>query len=115
MEPCQARRYNPTVRAIRHPDPEQVRLTDVMHALSDPARIRIVELLARARRPLTCGEITGERPKSSMSHHFRILREAGLIETEIDGKEHFNRLREPEMERRFPGLLSALLRAMRKG
>lgn len=92
-----------------------MRFTDVMHALSDPARIGIVEQLARARRPLTCGEITGDRPKSSMSHHFRILREAGLIETQIEGKEHYNRLREPEMERRFPGLLSSLLRAMRKG
>jgi DNA-binding transcriptional ArsR family regulator len=115
MEPCQAVRYDSAVRPIRHPDPAQVRFTDVMHALSDPARIQIVEQLARARRPLTCGDITGDRPKSSMSHHFRILREAGLIETQIEGKEHFNRLREAEMARRFPGLLPSLLRAMRQG
>lgn len=102
------------MREVRHPDPEQVRFVDVMHALSDQARIRIVEQLAAARRPLTCGEITGDRPKSSMSHHFRILREAGLIETRVQGKEHFNRLRESELERRFPGLLSSLVRAMRR-
>lgn len=102
------------MRAVRHPDPDQVQFTDVMHALSDPARVDIVEQLARARRPLTCAEVTGTRPKSSMSHHFRILREAGLIETRVDGKEHFNRLREQEMERRFPGLLTSLVRTIRR-
>ena len=109
-----AARYNRVMRPVRHPDPSHVQFTEVMHALSDPARVSIVEQLARARRPLTCAEVTGDRPKSSMSHHFRILREAGIIETRVEGKEHFNRLRESELELRFPGLLPSLVRAIRR-
>jgi DNA-binding transcriptional ArsR family regulator len=98
------------MRAIKHPRLDQVELTDVMHALSDPARIEIVRCLAAARRPLTCNEISLDRPKSSMSHHFKILREAGLLETRAQGKEHYNVLRAPELETRFPGLLKTVLR-----
>jgi len=100
------------MRQIKHPRLEQIELTDLMHALSDPARIEIVRCLARARRPLTCSEIDIDRPKSSMSHHFKILRAAGLIETEIRGKEHFNSLRTGELEHKFPGLVKTLLRLM---
>ena len=98
------------MRHIKHPRLEQIELTDVMHALSDPARIDIVRSLAQQRRPLTCNEITGDRPKSSMSHHFKILREAGLLETEARGKEHYNSLRTTELETKFPGLMKAVLR-----
>jgi DNA-binding transcriptional ArsR family regulator len=98
------------MRSIKHPRLDQIELTDVMHALSDPARIAIVRSLAAARRPLTCHEITGDRPKSSMSHHFKILREAGLLDTQVQGKEHHNQLRTGELETKFPGLLKAVLR-----
>jgi len=100
------------MRPIQHPTLDQIELTDLMHALSDPARVEIVRCLARERRPMTCNEITADRPKSSMSHHFKILRSAGLIETQIRGKEHFNSLRTQELERKFPGLLKTLLRLM---
>ena len=108
----QAWLYDPIVRQPRHPQVEQIELTDLMYALSDPARVEIVRRLQRAQRPLTCNEISLERPKSSMSHHFKALREAGLIETRIEGKEHLNRLRTAELERRFPGLVKALLRVI---
>jgi DNA-binding transcriptional ArsR family regulator len=100
------------VREIKHPRLEQIELTDLMHALSDPARVEIVRCLARARRPLTCSQLDLDRPKSSMSHHFKILRAAGMIETRIDGKEHFNSLRTAELEKKFPGLVKALLRVI---
>lgn len=94
-----------------HPTVDQIQLTDVLYALSDPLRLAIVRCLAEGR-PLTCGQITLDRPKSSMSHHFKILREAGVIETRVEGKEHFNTLRLAELDRKFPGLMRTLLRAM---
>ena len=98
------------MRQLRHPRLEDVELTDVMHALSDPARVAIVRALLRAEGPLTCGDITGDKPKSSMSHHFKALRNAGILEIRIDGKEHRNRLRTPELERRFPGLTKVIFK-----
>lgn len=99
------------MRAPPHPRIEQVALTDVMYALSDPARLRIVRALATARGALSCTQLHGDRPKSSMSHHFKILREAGILSTVIVGKEHLNSLRTRELEKRFPGLLKAVLRS----
>ncbi|MCB5191150.1 helix-turn-helix domain-containing protein [Methylobacillus arboreus] len=100
------------MRQIKHPPIEQVELTDIMYALSDPARLEIVGLLAKEGRQMTCGELELNRPKSSMSHHFKILRSAGLVETIIDGKEHLNSLRLAEIEQKFPGVLNAVLKAI---
>ena len=57
----------------------------------------------------SCGELDGGRPKSSMSHHFRVLRDAGLVCTYGVGTTHINSLRRQEMDSRFPGLLEAVL------
>lgn len=103
------------MRQIKHPTIEQVELTDIMYALADPTRLEIVILLAQAGKKLTCGEINLNRPKSSMSHHFKILRSAGLVETLIEGTEHMNSLRLEEVESKFPGVLSAVLKAATKG
>jgi DNA-binding transcriptional ArsR family regulator len=107
VKPCATMR---PMRQIKHPALDQIELTDLMHALSDPARIEIVRCLARERRPLTCNEIDLDRPKSSMSHHFKILRGAGLIRTEARGNEHYNTLRTAELEHKFPGLVKTLLK-----
>lgn len=96
---------------MKHTAIKDVELTDIMHALSDPARIEIVRCLAKTKRELTCGELVVDRPKSSMSHHFKILRAAGLVHTRIEGKEHFNSLRLTEIEAKFPGVLKAILKA----
>lgn len=82
-----------------------------MYALADPTRLEIVVMLAQAGRKLTCGEINLNRPKSSMSHHFKILRSAGLVETLIEGTEHMNSLRLEEVENKYPGVLSAVLKS----
>lgn len=100
------------MRQIKHPHLDQVELTDIMYALSDPTRLEIVGRLANAGRKLTCGELDLNRPKSSMSHHFKILRAAGLVETLIEGTEHMNALRSDEIERKFPGVLQSVLRAL---
>lgn len=93
---------------------DQVELTDIMYALSDPTRLEIVARLANAGRKLTCGELDLNRPKSSMSHHFKILRAAGLVETLIEGTEHMNALRVAEIEQKFPGVLQSVLTALNK-
>jgi DNA-binding transcriptional ArsR family regulator len=98
------------MREKKHPQIEQVDLTDIMYALSEPARVEIVRQLAQADEPMSCGELNAGRPKSSMSHHFKILRDSGLIETRIDGKEHFNTLRLADVEKKFPGLLKSVLK-----
>ena len=103
------------MRAIRHPSLDDIQLTDIMFALSDPERVRIVQSLASEKRPMTCLELTGARPKSTLSRHFKVLREAGILFTAVDGKEHLNSLRLAEVERRFPGLMRSILRELREG
>lgn len=100
------------------PDPlvpdtlEDMELSAILHALSDPVRLGIVSQLA-ADGELACGSLEVSVAKSTCSHHFRVLREAGVIAQRVDGKCRFNRLRAAELERRFPGLLDAVLQAKR--
>lgn len=98
------------MRSFKHPAIEDVALEDVMHALSDPFRLDVVRRLAK-KGEANCAELGGDRPKSSMSHHFRVLKDAGLIAVRTEGVTHVNTLRRAEMDRRFPGLLDAVLRA----
>jgi DNA-binding transcriptional ArsR family regulator len=98
----------PLMRPHKHPDPSEFTLERVLYALSDSIRLDIVRRLA-ARNAASCGELDGGRPKSTMSHHFRVLREAGLVLTENTGATHMNSLRRSELDVRFPGLLSAIL------
>jgi DNA-binding transcriptional ArsR family regulator len=97
------------MRTYNHPDPEDFALERVFHALSDPVRLGIVLHLARVKEA-TCGELDGGRPKSSMSPHFRILREAGLVQTRVEGTMHQNTLRRAELDARFPGLMAAVIK-----
>lgn len=92
---------------------EALDLPTVLHALSDPVRLRIVTQLASGGEQ-TCGALDVPVAKSTCSHHFRVLREAGVVAQRVDGKCRFNRLRTDELEQRFPGLLDAVLRAHQK-
>ncbi|EFQ64129.1 transcriptional regulator, ArsR family [Pseudomonas fluorescens WH6] len=96
------------MRAFKHPAPQDLTLERVLYALSDPVRLDIVRHLAEVPEA-TCGELDGGRPKSSMSHHFRVLRDAGLVNTRSVGTTHLNSLRRDELESRFPGLLASIL------
>ncbi len=87
-----------------------IELAAVLQALSDPIRLRIVAQLADGLE-YTCGSFDLPVGKSTCSHHFRVLREAGVVEQRIDGKCRFNRLRSDQLEQRFPGLLKAVLAA----
>lgn len=81
-----------------------------MHALSDPIRLCIVRTLD-AKGELQCGTFCETAAKSTMSHHFKVLREAGLITMRPVGTSYLNSIRKRELEKRFPGLLKAVLRA----
>ena len=96
------------MRRFKHPNPEDIELTRVLYALSDPVRLDVVRQLA-AEGPATCAALDGGRPKSSMSHHFRVLREAGVVTTTNEGASHLNELRRDELDKLFPGLLSSVL------
>jgi DNA-binding transcriptional ArsR family regulator len=96
-----------------HPAQEDITLSGVLGALSDPLRLKILKkLLERRGECLSC---SGAAPcpdmaKSTLSHHFRILREAGLIRTTKQGVEHLNSVRLKEVNERFPGLLKAIMK-----
>jgi DNA-binding transcriptional ArsR family regulator len=85
-------------------------LASIMHALSDPVRLQIVAKLADGNEH-TCGSFSLPVTKSTSSHHFRVLREAGVLSTRTEGKNRFNRLERDLLEQRFPGLIDAVLRA----
>lgn len=96
------------MRAFKHPLLQDLTLERLLYALSDPVRLEIVRYLAGVPEA-TCGELDGGRPKSSMSHHFRVLRDAGLVQTRSAGTTHLNSLRGDLLEERFPGLLQTIL------
>lgn len=93
-----------------HPRLEDVPLDLALHALADPNRLAMVARLDGAER-LSCSDAApcGTIPKSTLSNHLKLLRAAGLIETTQVGREMINRLRRADFDRRFPGLLSAVL------
>lgn len=92
----------------KEPHQKDLLLTAVLYALSDEARLAIVRQLAdRGEQP--CGVFEIDRPKSSLSHHFRVLRESGIVSTRRTGTVLRNTLRREDLEARFPGLLGAVL------
>jgi DNA-binding transcriptional ArsR family regulator len=95
---------------LHHPPPEELDLGAVMQALSDPARRKVVRILADDGER-ACGSLPLGVTKATASHHFKVLREAGLTMTRVDGAHRFLSLRRDELDTRFPGLLDAVLAA----
>ncbi|MDE1177566.1 MAG: helix-turn-helix domain-containing protein [Edaphobacter sp.] len=93
----------------KEPSRKEMLMTAVLYALSDEIRLGIVRQLA-AKGEQACGVFEVDRPKSSLSHHFRVLRESGVVSTRKDGKTLLNTLRSEDLEKRFPGLLKAVLK-----
>ena len=96
---------------LPHPRTEEIELAPVLHALSDPVRLQIVCILAAEPDGRPCGALEGPVTKSTASHHFRVLREAGVIVQKDVGRRRLTRLRRDDLEARFPGLLDAVLAA----
>jgi DNA-binding transcriptional ArsR family regulator len=94
---------------LHHPDRDELELAGVLHALSDPQRLEIVRTLADSPAPCPCGSIELGVAKSTMTHHYRVLREAGVIRQERRGTSKLTELRREDLDVRFPGLLDAVL------
>ncbi|MEO8672792.1 MAG: helix-turn-helix domain-containing protein [Tahibacter sp.] len=105
------------MRPLIHPSIEHVTVEGILHALSDPVRVAIYAQLAGSACATTCSNFLqiSDRsiPKSTLSQHFKALREAGLIRSERQGVEMLNTSRCAEIEQRFPGLIVAILNAHR--
>ncbi|MHB8062904.1 MAG: ArsR/SmtB family transcription factor [Ruminiclostridium sp.] len=99
------------MRELFHPTIEQLCLSTILNALGDPIRLNIIKNLA-AQRETTCACCNIDLTKSALSHHFKVLREAGLINVRIEGKQRFLSIRYDELEERFPGLLNAIIKSL---
>jgi DNA-binding transcriptional ArsR family regulator len=102
------------MRPLIHPAVDNVPIEAILHALSDPVRVAIYADIVKGCNEncstfLTVGN--REIPKSTLSHHFTILREAGLIRSERKGVEMFNTSRCEEVDRHYPGLIGAIVKA----
>lgn len=100
-----------TPRILPSPDLADIELTTVLFALSDPARLELVRQIA-TQGPQTVAQCQGadpDVPKSTLSHHLKTLREAGLIRNEPAGRQRTVTLRRAELDARFPGLLDSVL------
>jgi DNA-binding transcriptional ArsR family regulator len=100
-----------TTDAPSHPSREEIELPAVLHALSDPVRLLMVRGLSEVAEGRSCGSFDVPVTKSTCTHHFKVLREAGVIEQRQEGTRRVNTLREEDLEARFPGLLGTILQA----
>src|SRR5258708_3961931 len=103
------------MRPLFHPAIEDVTVEGILHALSDPVRVSIYAQIVGSDCSRICSNFlkVSEKdiPKSTLSQHFKALREAGLIRSERHGVEMHNTSRCPELEKRFPGLIAAIVNA----
>ena len=98
-----------TMVVLDQPEVDAIELADVLQALSDPTRLEIVRALD-ADGERQCGSFDLGLTKATRSHHFKVLREAGLTFTRLEGTARYVTLRRAELDARFPGLLDAVTR-----
>ena len=103
------------MRPLFHPSIEHITVEGILHALSDPVRVAIYSDIVGSDCSYNCSNFlkVSEKdiPKSTLSQHFKALREAGLIRSERRGVEMYNSSRCSEVEKRFPGLIAAIVNA----
>ncbi|MEE1940749.1 helix-turn-helix transcriptional regulator [Streptomyces sp. TRM 70361] len=101
----------PAARELDHPALGEIRLEGVLHALSDPVRLQIVRTLAATEEELACSVFEVPVSKSTTTHHFRVLRESGVIRQCYRGTAKVSALRRGDLDLLFPGLLESVLTA----
>lgn len=100
------------MRTLKHPSTESLDLSSVLAALADPVRRQVVTVLADGGdHEISCVDFNLPVSKSTSTHHFRVLRQAGLIRQEYQGTSIMNTLRRADLDARFPGLLDSILGA----
>ncbi len=98
------------MRNLHHPTLKNVPLSVILHALSDPVRLQIVRVLDKHGESC-CGGLELGLAKPTQSHHFKVLREAGIIAVRVEGTQRCLSLRKADLDKRFPGLMDAILKA----
>jgi DNA-binding transcriptional ArsR family regulator len=98
------------MRNAPHPDQADLTLTEVMAALSDPIRVGLIRVLSDGQE-YGWGALRAPVANSTLSHHLRVLRTAGLTRTRQEGTRCYVKLRQEDLDTRFPGLLTAVLTA----
>ena len=98
------------MKILHHPDKADIHLSSVLYALSDPVRLFIISEVRKAGE-CTFKNIEVPVVKSTLSHHARTLREAGVVNVRVQGTQRFLSLRADDLEERFPGLLTSVLDA----
>lgn len=101
-----------TAPGYTYPDRDEIHIEPVLHALADPVRLEIVRQLA-ATGEIACGALDVRVSKSTLTHHLRTLREAGVIMGRQQGTARYNWLRQEDLDALFPGLLNGILHAPR--
>lgn len=96
----------------RHPDRDQIRIEAVLSALGHPMRLTVVRVLNDGGEH-NCGSILDGVSKSTMTHHWRVLRDSGVIWQRPSGRENLLSLRREDLDTRYPGLLDAILEGAR--
>lgn len=99
-------------KPIYHPTADQIQLSGVLDALSDPIRLEIVLRLDEVGED-RCSAFGDYGSKTNLSYHFARLREAGVTRTRVDGAQRLISVRRDDLDRRFPGLLDAVLASAR--
>ncbi|WP_434975277.1 ArsR/SmtB family transcription factor [Streptomyces bauhiniae] len=100
-----------TERITDHPDADAITLQGVLEALVDPVRRSIVRQLAQAPDDMACGSFEIAVTRSTGTHHFKVLRQAGVIRQYYLGTSRMNTLRTEDVEQALPGLLAAIVDA----
>jgi DNA-binding transcriptional ArsR family regulator len=103
------------MRPLYHPSLGEITVQGILYALSDPVRVRIYAELAQAECAMNCSAFLAngnlKLPKSTLSQHFKILRESGLIRSERHGVEHMNSTRCAELKKKFGPMVSTILKS----
>src|SRR5712671_5078010 len=103
------------MRPLYHPSLKEITVQGVLYALSDPVRVRIYAELTQADCAMICSALLSngnlKLPKSTLSQHFKILREAGLIRSERKGVELKNSTRCQELKKKFGPLVATIIEA----
>ena len=107
--------YFTLIRALHHPSSADIQLVNVLHALGDPVRLAFVRVLLGEDGGINCANTMAKAglvmPKSTCSHHFQILRRAGVVRSQRRGVELINFLRRDDLQARFPGVMASILDA----
>lgn len=104
--------YNQEMSILSHPSFNDIALPNILYALGDPSRLAIVKNLMDADKPLTCVEaVKGIKnlPVSTRSRYFQMLRQAGVIRSQKNGRECYNEIRLKELDQKFPNLIVTIL------